>query len=804
MLKLFLTMAYRNLLRDRLTSAIQIIGLAIGISCFLLIQHYVAYELSFNSQFSHANEIYRVDLIRDENKPQALTPLRLSQELIDNFDDISDATRISAATISINVDASMYAERALFVDKNFFEFFDFPLIEGDTHTALNAPNSVILFQNLAHKYFGGTENVIGKTLTINGNEYLVTGVIKEANVPHTIPTTMLLPIKRYFDLLPNAQWISLWNFNATVTFAKVANSNLMTEVTQRVSEYYDKRAKGLSSYKSNRVQFEPLTNVHLNNQTSRSLVPPGSESMIVAFQIIGMLILFLACVNATSLGTVSAMRRGKDVGVRKAIGAGKLQLVCQYLIEAIMVTLMAAFIAIGLIKLCLPWFNQLMNVELTFVLNTNMLTELLLLVVIVGGAAGIYPAFYLSNMSTAMVLKGVIDTSKGSLLLRRGLIVIQFAITAFLLVASFVVNWQMTYVENMPLGFERQNVIVVNRGAEIYDFFKTRALQLPGVSSVTMSHTVPTKATRTSHNVRLTSDMTNEIWVGNNPISFDFFQTFGIKVIAGRDFSKAYANDGYFEDKTDISKSKGKLIVNETLALQLGWQPEQAIGQVVVLGNVNEGLHHHEIIGVVEDTHYINAKNVVPPMTYVLSAQPQDLSLRWLSVRLGEQQRDETIKALAQIWQILDSNAAFKYDWLASLFDANYRNESLQLTLLNILTILAIIVMAIGVFGVAAFTTQRRVKEIAVRKILGASNQRLCFMLINQFTLLIILANALAMPLVYGQVRSWLNGFVYRIDVPISAFVIAFVVSIAIAYFTILVIAFKAISAKPVNALAIE
>jgi putative ABC transport system permease protein len=803
--KLLFTVAWRNFYRDKLTSFIQLSGLVIGIACFVLIQLYVGHQKSFNSQFTAAEDIYRINLIRDENKPQAATPLRLSKELTSNFQQISDATRVSDGGVSVKHLQSVYAEKSLFVDRNYFEFFDFELIEGDILTALNAPDSLILHEDTAVKYFSRSQGIIGKRLTINGKEHQVTGVIKKSNTPHTMPLTLLLPIESYFSLLPSQAWQERWNYNATVTFAKIDNESDIDNLTRLVSDYYDLRAKGSSSFKTNRVVIEPLLDIYLNNVTTYSLTPPGSAVMVTIFSVISIMILVLACVNFTNLSTAAAMRRGKDVGVRKALGASKNQLVTQYLVEAILLTVLATLIAVLTVKLALPAFNLLMNAEISLTFSLLFISQLFGLAIFVGIAAGSYPAFYLSNLSPAHVLKGLVTTSKSGVLLRQSLIVLQFGIAAFLVVTSLIVNWQMQYVKDMPQGFERENVIIVSRGADIFNAFKAQAVRHPDVIATTMSHTVPTKPTRTSNVVRPSSDISNEIWVGSNPVSFDFFQTFGIKLLSGRDFSKAYVNDVYEENENDWPASTGKLIINQSLATTLGWSPEEAINQMVTLGGGgDDGLHNHQIIAVVEDSHYINAKNAIPPMIYVLSGQPQDLSLRWTAIRFKAGTSLQTIKDMEQIWLGLDGSLAFKYNWLTDLFSASYRNENQQTSLLNVFTFLAIAVTAIGLFGLAAFNTQRRVKEIAVRKVLGASTAQLCFMLVNQFSSLVALANVIALPVAYFLMRDWLNGFIYRIDMPYSAYLLSALFSLIIAYVTVMVIAVKAASAKPVDSLSCE
>lgn len=804
MVKLLFIVAWRNFCRDKLTNFIQLMGLIIGIASFILIQLYVDHQKSYNSAFTDAKNIYRVNLIRGENKPQAQVPLRLVRELTQNFTEIEDATRVSPSNVSVKHLQSVYSERILYADPNYFEFFDFQLIEGDVNTALDAPDSLILHQDLAIKYFSTTVGVIGKRLTINGKEHQVTGVVKKPTTPTTMPLTMILPMVNFYGQISKPEWIDAWNFNATRTFAKIRQPAVINTLTETISDYYDSRAKGLSSFNSNRVNIQPLLAIYLDNTTTASLTPPSSAVMVVVFSIISLMILLLACVNFTNLSTAAAMRRGKDVGVRKALGASKIQLITQYLSESVMLSAMASVFAVVLVYLCLPAFNQLMNVDMIFNPSFSHLLQLLALTLLVGVLAGSYPAFYLSNLSPAHVLKGLVNTSKSGVFLRQSLIVLQFAIAAFLLVASLVVNWQMQHIKNMEQGFDREGVIVVSRGDSTYNAFKSQTLRHPDVISVTMSHTVPTKATRTSNTVRRLDDISNEIWVGNNPVSLDFFKTYGIKLLNGRVFSKAYINDVYKENKANWPSSTGKLIINQTLATTLGWSAEEAVGQLLTLGGGQDGLHNHQIIAVVEDSHYVNVKNTVPPMTYVLSAEPKDLSLRWTSIRFKAGASLQSLKDIEEIWLGLAPNLAFKYDWLVDLFDASYRNENQQTNLLNVFTFLAVVVTAIGLFGLAAFNTQRRVKEIAVRKILGASTTQLCFMLVNQFSNLVVLANIIALPLAYLLMRDWLDNFIYRINMPYSAYILSALFSLTIAYITVMVIAYRASTAKPVDSLHCE
>lgn len=804
MVKLLFIVAWRSFCRDKLTSFIQLTGLIIGIASFILIQFYVDHQKSYNTAFTDANDIYRINLIRGENKPQALTPLRLAKELTQNFSDVEDATRVSPSSVSVKHLQGVYSERALYADANYLDFFDFQLIEGDLNTALDAPDSLLLHEDLALKYFSTITGVIGKRLTINGKDHQVTAVVKKPAIPTTMPLTMILPMVNYYEGDPLAKWIVAWNVNATRTYAKIRQPAQLNTLTQTVSDYYDSRAKGASSFKSNRVIIQPLLDIYLDNTTTHTITPPSSEVMVRVFSIIALMILLLACVNFTNLSTAAAMRRGKDVGVRKALGASKIQLITQYLSEAVMLSVIACIFALVLVYLCLPAFNQLMNAQMAFNISMTQSIQLFGLTLFVGILAGSYPAFYLSNLSPAHVLKGLVSTSQSGVFLRQSLIILQFAIAAFLLVASLVVNWQMQYIKNMEQGFDREGVIVVSRGDDTYNAFKSQTLRHPDVISVTMSHTVPTKATRTSNTLRRLDDITNEIWVGNNPISLDFFKTYGIKVLSGRLFSKAYINDAYKENEDDWQSSTGKLVINQTLAVTLGWSPEEAIGQLLTLGAGQDGMHNHQIIGVVEDSHYLSVKNTVPPMIYVLSLQPKDLSLRWTSIRFKAKTSLQSLKEVEQIWLGLAPDLAFKYDWVTDLFDLSYRNENQQTELLNVFTFLAIVVTAIGLFGLAAFNTQRRVKEIAVRKILGASTGQLCFMLVNQFSTLVVIANVIALPLAYLLMRDWLDNFIYRINMPYSAFMLSAVFSLVIAYVTVMVIAYRAATVKPIDSLHCE
>jgi putative ABC transport system permease protein len=730
--------------------------------------------------------------------------LALAKALESNFSQVDAATRVARNNVSVKHQQNVFSERGLYVDSNYFQFFDFELIEGDIHTALDAPDSLVLHEALAIKYFARTSGVIGSRLTINGKEHQVTGVVKKSNAANTMPATLLVPMINYYPLLPAPDWAERWNYAATVTFVKITDPTSIPSVASNISRYYDDRTQGISSYKNRRITFDPLLEIYLNNNVSYSLVPPGSAVMVNVFSIISLMILVLACVNFTNLSTAAAMRRGKDVGVRKALGASKKQLISQYLVEAVLLTALATLLSLVVVELCLPAFEQLMNTEISLDYSVSFVIKLVGLILLVGVLSGSYPAFFLSNLSPAHVLKGLVTTSKSGVLLRQSLIILQFSIAAFLVVTSLVVNWQMQFVKEMPQGFDRENVLIVSYGDKIYPAFKEQVIHHPDVVSASMSHTVPTKPTRTSNTVRRPDDITTEIWTGNNPVHYDFFNTFGINILAGRDFSPAYVNDPYQENESDWQSSTGKLIINQTLATTLGWSPEEAVGQMLTLGGGNEGIHSHQIIAVVEDTHYVNAKNVVPPMTYVLSAKPEQRPLRWVSIRLKAGASLQTIKEIEQIWLGLDGKLAFKYNWLSDLFSASYRNENQQTSLLNIFTLIAITVTAIGLFGLAAFNTQRRVKEIAVRKILGASTRQLCFMLVNQFSSLVLLANLFAFPVAYLLMRDWLNGFIYRIDMPYSAFFLSAIFCLVIAYITVMAIAFKAATAKPVDSLACE
>jgi len=802
--KLFFIVAWRNFYRDKLTSSIQLLGLVIGISSFLLVQLYVDNQKSYNTQFAEAQNIYRVNLTRDDRRPQASTTLALASTLSSNYAQVDDTTRVARSTISVKHQQTVFSERVLYADSNYFQFFDFELLEGDIHTALNAPDGLVLHEDWAIKYFGQSTGVIGSRLTVNGKEHQVTAIVKKTLQPNTMPITLLIPMENFYRQLPALDWAERWNFAATVTFAKITDKTAIAELSTNLAQYYDDRTKGISSYKKRTITFQPLLDIYLDNNTAYSLVTPGSKVMVTVFGIISLMILLLACVNFTNLATAAAMRRGKDVGVRKALGASKGQLICQYLFEAVLLTSAATLMAIVAVQLFTPAFNLLMNADIALTFTMPLLLKLISLTLIVALFAGSYPAFYLSNLSPALVLKGLINSSLSGTLLRKGLIVLQFTIAAFLIVSSLIVNGQMQFIKDMPQGFDRENVIVISRGENIYEAFKNQASRHPDVVAVTMSHTVPTKGTRTSNTVRRIDDISTEIWAGNNPISYNFFQTYGIRLLAGRDFSKAFINDAYQENKEDWQSSKGKIIINQTLATVLGYSPQEAVGQMITLGGGNEGLHNHQIIGVVEDSHYINAKNTVPPMTYDLSATAQERPLRWVSIRLKAGSSLQSVKDLEQIWLSLDGNLAFKYSWLSDLFSASYRNENQQTQLLSIFTLLAILVTAIGLFGLAAFNTQRRVKEIAVRKVLGASTAQLCFMLVNQFSSLVVLANIIGLPLAYFLMRDWLNDFVYRIDMPYSAYVFSAVGSLAIAYCTVMFIAYQAATAKPVDSLSCE
>ncbi|QPB83390.1 FtsX-like permease family protein [Pseudoalteromonas rubra] len=804
MISLLFTMTWRNMLRSKRTTVIQLLSLIIGLTCFMLIQLYVAHQHSFNSHFKDADNIYRINLLRDDNRPQTLTPLRLAEELTSNFPEITDTTRISVSTISVRNSSGVFAERALFVDENFFSFFDYSLIEGDVHTALQAPDKVVLHEAQARKYFSRSTQFIGEQLDINGKSYQVAAIIKYSAAPSTIPREIILPIQNYFQQLPNERWRTLWNFNATITFAKVTQATAIKSLTASISDYYQQRVEGLSSYKRYRVMLEPLLDVYLNATATRSLIPPGSREMVDTFVLISFMLLVLACINFTNLATATSLRRAREVGIKKALGASPNQLALHYLIESLFITLFALGAALALTAMLLGAFNQLMGSQIALTLSFKHILTLILTLLCVTLLAGGYPALFLSRMNAALVLKGVIDAGKGGVLFRRILMVIQFIIAMLLLIASTVVSHQMHYLSTMAQGYDRENVLIINPGAAVYQDFKRQVSRFADVASLSMSHTIPTKATRTSAIVRTQETPGNEIWVGNNPVSYDYFRTMGITLLSGRVFQRQFPGDPYFEDNQNTGNTRGNLIINATLAAKLDADPNEIIGRFLTLGSASEGLHRHQVIGVVEDTHHVDASQRVPPMIYVLSESPEDMALRWIAIRLKSGFNQDVLQQLEQTWLALDSNRAFKYEWLSGLFDAQYHNQTQHLQLLELFTLIALVMSVAGLYAVAAFTLSQSLKEIAIRQIMGAKNWQIYALFQLRFGILVLFATLVALPIAFILLGDWLNQYIYRIELPTSAFVMSSLACLAMAGVTVQVVALKAVRSRPVDTLKRE
>nr|WP_275442729.1 ABC transporter permease [Pseudoalteromonas sp. OOF1S-7] len=794
-------MTWRNMLRSKRTTAIQLLSLIIGLTCFMLIQLYVSHQYSFNTQFKNAEKIYRVNLLRDDNRPQTLTPLRLAEELTSNFPQVSDTTRISVSTISVRKASGVFAERALFVDENFFSFFDYSLIEGDVHTALQAPDKVVLHEAQALKYFSRSTQIIGEQLNINGKSYQVSAVIKSSVTPSTIPNEIILPIQNYFQQLPNERWQTLWNFNATITFAKITQATAIEPLTASVSDYYQQRVEGLSSYKRYRVMFEPLLDVYLNATATRSLIPPGSREMVDTFVLVSYMLLILACINFTNLATAASLRRAREVGVKKALGASPNQLALHYLIESFFITLLALGTAVLFCVILLDTFNQLLGAQITFTLTFKHILTLVFTLLCVTLLAGGYPAVFLSRMNAALVLKGVVDTGYGATLFRRILMIIQFIIATLLLIASTVVSHQMHHLSTMAQGYDRDNVLIINRSATLYQAFKRQVSRFDDVLSLSMSHTIPTKATRTSAVVRTNDAPGNEIWVGNNPVSYDYFRTMGITLLSGRVFQRQFPGDPYFEDNQNTENTRGNLIINATLAAKLDTDPHKVIGRFLTLGSVSEGLHRHQVIGVVEDTHHVDASQRVPPMIYVLSENPEDLALRWMAIRLKAGFNQDVLRQLEQTWLALDSSKAFKYEWLAGLFEAQYHNQAQHLQLLELFTLIAMVMSVAGLYAVASFTLLQSLKEIAIRQIMGAKNWQIYGLFQLRFGILVLFATLIALPIAFILLSDWLNQYIYRIELPVSVFVISALACLALAGVTVQVVAWKAVRSRPVDIL---
>jgi putative ABC transport system permease protein len=790
--------AFKVFSKNKGFTAINIIGLSVGIAACLLIVLYVVNELSYDRYNLNANRIYRIteDVRLNGNEASyAGTPKPLKGQLM-MLPAIEKTTRlIPMRSLFITPqkffikkgNTSIEEKNVVFAESDLFDVFTLPIIEGNAVTSLSAPYSAVITESTAKKYFGST-NALGQTITINdSNVYKVTAVIKD------IPTQSHFNYDFFlsYSSTPESKSNS-WGYSGIHNYVVVRSGADIHQLEKEIREIELKNYPASLTVDDNHlnVLLTPLADIHLRSTSLYELEKGGSIQYVYVFSFIALLILLIGCVNFINLSTARSAGRAKEVGVRKVLGSSKKYLVMQFLSESVLITLISTIIAAIIIRGALPFFNQLADTHLAITPASLawIIPALIALVLVIGLLAGAYPAFYLSAFKPILVLKGKLASGFKRSVLRGALVVFQFSISIFLIASTLIIYKQMHFIQNKNLGFNRSQMLVIKNSnllGKQARLFKDALKQIPGVEGVTMSSYLPTGQERNITGlfpglpIDIKQDVLSEFW----SVDENYLKTLGMDLLSGRNFSNQMATDS------------SAIVVNEAFVKKFGFK--DALNKEVYRASF--GIQQYHIIGVIKDFNFNSLRTDIKPLALnygedngAVTARVKTTNLPGLLARIGSK------------WKELSSNQQFEYSFMDDDFDATYRSEQHMQQIFFSFSALAILIACLGLFGLATYAAEQRRKEIAIRKVIGASGAKIINMLSIDFVRLVGIAIIIASPVAWFVMNRWLQDFAYRIDIGWWVFVVAGVLAVLVALVTVSFQAVRAVMANPVKSLRTE
>jgi putative ABC transport system permease protein len=808
MLSNFIKTAFRNITRHKGFSFINIAGLTLGLTACILIGLFIWDEHQYDKFFTGGDQVYRVysQYTNDDGtKLSAVTPPMFATDLKKDFPEVEQTARVMMlAEYKTLFEAGAnksYEQSGYYVDSTFFEIFPLAFKYGSPVKALDDANSIVISQEMAERFFGNNDPV-GKQLLKDKTPYTVKAVF-EKNPKFHLQFNYLASIAAVE--IP-AERMESWGWHQFVTYAKLKKQTDVKALESKFRKHVKQKEENASdnATASDIPFFQPLKNIHLYSSDFKfDIAQRGNITYVNALTIIAIFILLIACFNFINLATAKSLQRAKEVGVRKSVGAGKKQLIFQFIGETIVLTFLSIIMSVALAILLLPWLNSFTNKNIPAALFINPVVIMLFiaLTLIVGVLAGFYPAIVLSGFKPVKVLKGSITTNEepGKIpWLRHGLVITQFALSVLLIISAIVVFNQVNYLHNKDLGFNKEQIMFFPmRGDNMFkntEAFKNELLKVPGVSAVSIGYGFPGDAVAgddiiVTRNGKQVSQSATQL-----TIDYDYIKTLGLQIVAGRDFSKAMGTD-----------KDHAWIINETAVKQLGFEtPQKALGQTLswhVWGAANpDSLKTGKIIGVVKDFNYKSLYDKVE--TTVLQIFPD---AAWkVAVKMKTANIGNTINAVRNAWNTFTPEYPIEYKFLDDNFEQMYTSEDKLRSLLWIFTCIAIFVGCLGLFGLAAYTAARRKKEVGIRKVLGASTENVVLLLSKDFIILVVVSLFIASPIAWICMNKWLQDFAYRVNIDWWVFVVAAIASLGIAFITVSFQAIKAAIAKPVESLRTE
>jgi putative ABC transport system permease protein len=828
MLKNYLTVAFRNLIKNRLYTAINIFGLAVGLASCILILLYVRHETSYDKWLPNADRIYNVwtefDVPGRSVMKGGEAPGPAMAALMKDFSEIETAVRITDQRPVITRGSDVFRDVVHFADPTLFDVLELPLVSGDRDTALDDISSVLLSEKMAQKYFGSA-SPIGQTLPMAFDfglkrDYRVVGVFKDLPTNSHLSMEIIAPINPP-DYASRPWMLEQWTSVNSSLYLKLKPGAKPDAIVQGLPEFEKRNVPSISFGGKDvavadfmALGLTNLVDMHLHGEGTSMNRPKGDIRAIAAFTAVAAMILLIACINFTNLATARGSQRAREVALRKVLGARRSQLVFQFLSESLLLSAVAFVLALVFVYAALPVYNTVLQRELglNFLAGDMLVPMMAVLIVFVGLAAGLYPALYLSGFRPARILKANKSAAaEGSGRLRAGLVVVQFAISIGLLVCTTVIYTQTVFARNMDPGFDRTGLLIVR--APYGDEYKgvrttlaAEAAKIQGVTAVTLSSNVPTDNGMNNNIFEIPGKPSpTPILIESRTVDYNFFEAYKIPLLAGRYFEEGRGGDDYTGSDEDKIARGGNIIINQAALSRLGLgSPQDAIGKQFYVGVGNASKEEKQttvtVVGVVADVAYRSAREKIEATFY----ERDEEDLFNISLRTDATSGAAVNAAMEKVWRELLPQMPYRSDFMEARIDAQYETEEAEAKMFAAFSLLAIIIGSLGLYGLALFSAERRTKEIGIRKVLGAKVRDLVRLLVLDFSKPVLLANLIAWPVAWFVMRDWLNSFEQRIDLNPMIFGAAGFLALLVAWITVGSHALRAAQENPIRALRYE
>jgi putative ABC transport system permease protein len=831
LLRHYLVAASRNLIKHKLYSFINIVGLSVGLACAIFIVLFLRDELSYDRWIPGSSNLYRIELtfhLADRPPwPATTAPFPLLRTMQEQIPEVKATTHLLPEPMTVTVGNRQFFETVAVVDPNFFQVIRLPLVEGDPASVLAQPESIVLSQSVARKYFGDIDPV-GKSVTVTGSGILcdrsdaacltaahpltVTGVLRDLPANTQLAVDLLVPNSSQADELPRGFREQAWTstngvYNYIVLAPGADPETVLTKLKPILARTVNtSQVSGVGVNELEEFHLTRFWDVHLTSDNNGGMKPPGNWRTVYGFAVIALLIMVVACFNFMNLGTARATLRAREISLRKTVGATRPQLIVQFLGEALLMSLVSLVIALALVEILLPVYDAFLNRPITFnyLADWPIVLAILVVTIVTGLLSGVYPALVLSSFQPAAASKTSTSTQSGSGRMRMVLVVSQFAVSIGLGIAAIVVFSQINFARHVDMGFDRDGVVILRDMSKLTASAAntlTQALKVnPEIVGVALSNAVPFDLFNPANIPIHIQGQSQSVTTHIITISPDFPSLYGMRLLAGRLLSAARGEDAFsaypFFPQTPDVDAGHNVLINREAARRLGYSPEEAVGKTLVAGSGG----HVTIAGVLGDSKLDGMRESVAPAVYGDSPNSNTL----LSIRIRGARISETLGFIDQTWRAFVPGSAVQRYFLSDAFDDLLKSDKTQGVVFALFVGIAILISCLGLFGLAAFTAERRTKEIGIRKVFGARTQDVVRLLLWQFSIPVLIANAIAWPIAYYYLHHWLESYAYRISLSPLYFLAAGAIALAIAWATIFAHALRIARASPIFALRYE